>query len=81
MLGLNENLFKIQTPKRFKRTLNFYYIDNAMQILREIPFFRPQNERQRAVSLVSDNLLIYSGQNEDTTNGRGLTNKLVAYRR
>ena len=45
MLGLNENLFKIQTLKRFKRTLIYYDTDNAMYIFREIPFFRPQNER------------------------------------
>ena len=34
----------IQTHKRFKRTLIYYDIENTMQIFREIPFFRPQND-------------------------------------
>ena len=33
----------IQAHKRFKRTLIYYDIDNTMQIFRENPFFRPQN--------------------------------------
>ena len=35
---------KIQTHKRFKRMLIYYDIDNMVQIFREIPFFRPQND-------------------------------------
>ena len=36
--------YEIQTHKRFKRMLIYYDINNAMQIVREIPFFRPQND-------------------------------------
>ena len=31
---------RIQTHKRFKETVIYYDIDNAMQIVTEIPFFR-----------------------------------------
>ena len=41
---MNSISFKIQTHKRFKRTLIYYDIDNTMQIFRGIPFFRPQND-------------------------------------
>ena len=40
---------KIQTHKRFKRTLIYYDIDNMMKIFRKIPLFRPQNDTQTTV--------------------------------
>ena len=39
-------LHRIQTHKRFKRMLIYYDIYNMMQIFREIPFFRPQNNSE-----------------------------------
>ena len=47
--GLRENKLLLvyqqsKTNKTFKRMLIYYDIDNTMQIFREIPFFRPQND-------------------------------------